>query len=324
MLATMNPITAPSAIPGARCAPSADPAATAKRASRARRLATACLSGRALRPRNPHVLSTRFAGLDNLTAASKFPLPNCLIYDQYPSAESEETGTIRDIRKSALVMANMKPIFVRNFRELRKTLVQANVTCLMADEEFYDDLGPDCRRSNKAAFFFTRASDFSAKRTVGRVEVAIPLKYSIENISQVANELVGSFSHDTPRGLGFRGNWMTTYGLMSLEQGLSGVVEGVYWYGGGTIRGQCTIDSEHEVLVLEYEWSQARKPSILACSATAHLAGEEFKGGSQRERWPRRDHSADQGRLSHGHIGGKAGHAARDQQRPRQHSAFAA
>jgi hypothetical protein len=36
MFATMNPITAPSAIPGARCAPSADPAATAKRASRIR------------------------------------------------------------------------------------------------------------------------------------------------------------------------------------------------------------------------------------------------------------------------------------------------
>ena len=94
---------------------------------------------------------------------------------------------------------------------------------------------------------------------MGRAEVEIRLDESMENVSGVANELVRSFSHDTPRGLGFRGNWMTTYGLMSLEQDRDGIVDGVYWYGGGTIRGKCTIDPDNEVLVLEYEWSQTKR-----------------------------------------------------------------
>ena len=54
---------------------------------------------------------------------------------------------------------------------------------------------------------------------------------------------------------------MTTYGLMSLEQDDHGEVQGVYWYGEGTVHGSCTIDSDHEVLILEYEWSQSRKQS---------------------------------------------------------------
>jgi hypothetical protein len=219
------------------------------------------LSGRALRSRNPHALSTRFAELDKLSSESKFPLPICVIYDRYPSVEPEAADIIREILKSASIMASMKPFMVRDLRELRSALDQGGVACVLADEKFYDELWPDCRRSRIAAFFFSRASRFSTKITMGRVEVEIRLDCSMENISGVANELVRSFSHDTPRGLGFRGNWMTTYGLMSLEQDRYGEVEGVYWYGGGKIQGTCIIDSDHEVLVLEYEWSQARKPS---------------------------------------------------------------
>jgi hypothetical protein len=219
------------------------------------------LSGRTLSSRNPHALSTRFAELDKLSSESKFPLPTCLIYDRYPSIGPEAADTIREILKSASIMASMKPLVLRDLRELRSTLDEVNVTCILADEEFYDEIWPDCRRSKTSAFFFSRSSRFSAKITMGRVEVEIRLDCSMENISGVANELVRSFSHDTPRGVGFRGNWMTTYGLMSLEQDDHGEVQGVYWYGEGTVHGSCTIDSDHEVLILEYEWSQSRKQS---------------------------------------------------------------
>jgi hypothetical protein len=219
------------------------------------------LGGRTLHSRNPHVLSTRFAELDKLSSEARFPLPVCLIYDRYPSVEPEAADTIRQILKSASIMASMKPLIIRDLRELQSTLDQVNVTCVLADEKFYDDLWPSCRRNKTVAFFFSRASRFSAKITMGRAEVEIRLDCDMENISGVANELVRSFSHDTPRGLGFRGNWMTTYGLMSLEQDRYGEVEGVYWYGGGTIHGTCTIDSDQDVLVLEYEWSQTKRPS---------------------------------------------------------------
>ena len=52
------------------------------------------LSGRAMRTRNPHALSTRFAELDKLSSESKFPLPVCLIYDRYPSIGTEASDTI--------------------------------------------------------------------------------------------------------------------------------------------------------------------------------------------------------------------------------------
>jgi hypothetical protein len=219
------------------------------------------LSGRAMHSRNPHAFSTRFAELDKLSSASKFPLPICLIYNRYPSIGADAADTIREIFRSASILANMKPLVVQDLRELRDALNHASATCILADEDYYDELWPDCRRSKAPAFFFSRASRFSAKITMGRAEVEIQLDCSMENISGVANELVRSFSHDTPRGLGFRGNWMTTYGLMSLEQDRHGDVRGVYWYGGGTVNGSCTIDSDHEVIVLEYEWSQTKARS---------------------------------------------------------------
>jgi hypothetical protein len=164
------------------------------------------LTGRTLRLRDARALSPRFAELDRLSSEVKFPQAICLIYDQYPSNEAKVASAMHQTLQSACVMANLKPIFVRNFREMMDSLEWRNVMCVLADVAFYEELWQACRRSRKAAFFFSHGARFSARGNMGRVDLKVKPDNSIETVSDIAAELVKSFSQDTPRGIGFRGS----------------------------------------------------------------------------------------------------------------------
>jgi hypothetical protein len=70
----------------------------------------------------------------------------------------------------------------------------------------------------------------------------------------------------------------------------------------------------------------AGRPTLLARAMDEILGthSQQLIRGPSMRTWPRRDHPADQSRLSHRNIGSKARDTARDQQRPRKYSALAA
>jgi len=83
----------------------------------------------------------------------------------------------------------------------------------------------------------------------------------VESLSKLARLLARFHGLDTPRGVGFHGNWSGTYGLMSLRQDEELRVEGTYWYAQGTLSGKCEIDDQHDQLILRYQWIQKRDSS---------------------------------------------------------------
>lgn len=213
------------------------------------------LFGRNLRIRDSGTLSPGFAELDHISFEAKSPSSVCLVLNHFPSY-ADGPNHVADFLRSASILANMRPILVRNFREFVEWLAKPSVVCAVADARHYEVVIQECRRYGKPAFFMRDGASFDVSRSAGRVDIDVGVDFAIERISDLASELVTAFSLDTPRRIGFRGNWMTTYGLMALDQDRHGKVRGVYWYGGGELTGQCVIDLVHEVAILEYEWSQ--------------------------------------------------------------------
>jgi hypothetical protein len=215
-------------------------------------------AGKTLGVRNVSTVTPGFQELDHISFEAKSPSSICLILSSFPSFDPNKSGEVADLLKSASILANMRPLVVRNFREFRDWLARTNVTCVVADSRHYESVMQECRRHGKPLFLIRESTAFSSARSSNRVDIDLRVDLAMETISDLANELVMAFSLDTPRRIGFRGNWMTTYGLMALEQDRGADVEGVYWYAKGEVRGKCVIDLVHEVAVLEYEWSQAK------------------------------------------------------------------
>jgi hypothetical protein len=177
---------------------------------------------------------------------------------------SDRDGTIRFI-KSAVIAANYKPLMISDAESMQDALRKGNVCGLIADASRYEEVIRICQQiKNLTPVFVGRAKAYSRGTRGGRIEIKVnDGQQTLETIYDVADALSGCYSLDTPRGVGFHGNWCGTYGMMALHQRNDFSVDGKYWYGAGGLEGTCEIDVENERCVLQYRWSQTDNPSAV-------------------------------------------------------------
>jgi hypothetical protein len=124
--------------------------------------------------------------------------------------------------------------------------------------------------------------------TVTRVTLPSSNLESANIVYAFAKLLASGHSLDTPRGVGFHGNWYTTYGLMSVVQEDNMTCSGYYWYGTGRINGIIHLDLDGQMIILEYKWNQDDNKDIIGSRSRGDglfviPAGHEFFYGYWRD-----------------------------------------
>lgn len=166
---------------------------------------------------------------------------------------------LRSFIAKAALLANFKPEFIA-LTDLQSKL-QDGVRCaFLADESYYEELVSYVDGGSKRMLFIARfVSGRKVKLAITNNIVRIGIR--VGEIASLAQDLTMYHGTDTPRSIGFEGNWASTYGLISLRQSKDFKVEGKYWYAQGTISGYCELRPEESSLILDFTWEQIKPPS---------------------------------------------------------------
>lgn len=191
------------------------------------------------------------------------PFRSIIIFGNY-SADLKGLEVTRFFRKTA-ILANLKPVVVHSIREMESELDSAAAMGVIAQAVFYEDLIPSVKRSGKTLFNVHREPSNRSAGVGLRIDFGFDFEtFDNESLFFFSNTLSQVFAQDTPRGVGFHGNWVGTYGLISLHQNEDLSVDGWYWYGKGQIEGSCTVDEKNERVILSFDWSQTNNDSDIA------------------------------------------------------------
>ena len=242
-------------------------------------------------------LETGLPGISvNKGPHSSQPLEKIIILPKFPAFTNERST--RDHIFKACMLANYLPVMAERISDLDSFFKDPAVMALIADESFLEDIVPYLSKRQTVFFSVRPAEEHLSSNQGSRIRVTFPnADVSIERISKLADVLTPYHGIDTPRGVGFHGNWCGTYGLMALKQKEDLTVTGVYWYGRGTLTGHCEIDVDHHRLLLHYQWSQSKGISGIGSGNSGHgifsiPAGHNFLYGY----WcPEKEESASQG-----------------------------
>lgn len=178
-----------------------------------------------------------------------------LIFDDLQSYKNKDS-VIRSIKRSA-ILGNLKPIFINQKSQFRDFIKEGRVLAILADDVHYEEFTRYLSGSSITYIGLQNRDKVQASASAQKISICAPDRlWKTEEEYEVASALSTLHSFDTPRGVGFHGNWAGTYGLLAYHQDNTGTVEGVYWYGNGQMKGKCSVDEENERLVLNYEWSQ--------------------------------------------------------------------
>lgn len=198
------------------------------------------------------------------------PLDILLLFDHFPSFQNGPH--IEKFLRRVAVLANFKPILIKNEDDITPFLKNRSVRGLVADKQLYEKVVLHIQKSHLTFFEIDAASTFASGGGGIRVTISIPEHSSDQHlVSKVAKILSYYHGPDTPRGIGFHGNWLGTYGIMSLKQDDDLHVEGRYWYASGSITGQCEIDDIDERLILHYDWYQYKSSGTTTTVGSNHF-----------------------------------------------------
>jgi hypothetical protein len=212
-----------------------------------------------------------------------------VIYEKFKSFQ--DTSSLNIFLRKAVLLSNYKATFTSSFTELERLLLQENVHGLICDASIREEGIRLVRGSSK--YLFTVEPDYTGNydeqpgSTVTKLSVPVGHFENDEVIESFAKQLVRGHSLDTPRGIGFHGNWFGTYGLIALQQ-TSKQVNGVYWYGAGEIVGECHLDIKEQILIFEFKWSQLSNENNVGSRSQGDglfiiPAGHEFFYGYWRD-----------------------------------------
>lgn len=163
--------------------------------------------------------------------------------------------------KRSVILSGHHYTITASFSEAEDLLRNSNYTGVISSNQYKEQFLRTCKgTSSKLVIVKANANNQFQDQAGDEVTtVELPEQYLDHDdvLYHFAKILTAAFSLDTPRGVGFHGNWCGTYGLMALTQNKSLEVGGVYWYGRGELSGRCYIDIDEQLLILVYKWSQS-------------------------------------------------------------------
>ncbi len=164
---------------------------------------------------------------------------------------------LESLMKRAAILGNLKPVVVSSIRSLEEAVSDVNCVGALTHSTRYEDAIPCTAQKNKTLCCVRNDKKQLRKGAGQRIDILMDLdSHKNEELFFLAEQLSQIFYLDTPRWAGVQGNWVGTYGLVSLKQLADMSVDGVYWYGHGKINGTCMIDEERERLIFEFKWNQ--------------------------------------------------------------------
>lgn len=183
------------------------------------------------------------------------PLDIVIIFGLFPSFHQDKL--VEAFLRKAVILANFKPLLVQEESRLPALFTNRGVRGIIADRKFYERFILYTQHHHTPFFEIFNHTTCTIRGGGLRIRIGLA-EHSLDQsaLHHLARALVTHHGPDTPRGIGFHGNWAGTYGLMSLKQRDNLQVEGRYWYAGGTLVGHCEIDDLEERLVLQYSWRQ--------------------------------------------------------------------
>jgi len=247
------------------------------------------LGGRALlaRPRvEDYTLPIRFTEHHNGYAE---PCKKIVVYDRFPSFITSEIQLF--LRRSVLY-ANYRVLFTSSLSELENWLSKSDVTLCICDRRISEEIVRFTRQKGKSlvTVYPEKSGKFLVQRGNVVSNISLPTKSLHQNsvVEAFSEFLVSGHSLDTPRGIGFHGNWAGTYGLLCLHNLGDFEFEGHYFYANGSINGKCFLDIESQILILEYKWRQEKNENIVGSRSLGDgifviPAGHEFFFGFWRD-----------------------------------------
>jgi hypothetical protein len=197
-----------------------------------------------------------------LSFGAQEPYRAIIIYSECPSFSNQ--GAVLEHLRSAVVLANYRPILASSFAEVENELRNRFVVGLVIDSQFQDYGLRRTQALGKALFTVERDRSFGSSHVGNRATLQIGDELGgtfPENVYATALPLAHAGTADVVRSVGFNGTWVTTYGLMSIKDDRKGKASGVYWYGDGEIAGDVEVKHAEARVVMSFDWSQANNKS---------------------------------------------------------------
>ncbi len=218
------------------------------------------------------------------------PCKKLVIYDRYPSFSNPPE--IHLFLRRAGLYANYRVITTSILSELEAFLSKSDVQACICDSLVGEEIVRLTRSRSKS--LITIAPEPSGKyfeqrgNSISKIGLPVTMLSQNRIIELFSKMLVGGHSLDTPRGIGFHGNWAGTYGILSLHQQNDFEVNGYYFYANGNLSGKCYLDIEDQILILEYKWSQDKNDNPVGSRSVGDgvfvmPAGHEFFFGYWRD-----------------------------------------
>ena len=182
-----------------------------------------------------------------------------LIIDNFPKLGNVfNRDDIITFLKNVCYLANFDFDIIENSGDIKSELKKKDVVGIITDKRVAVEYNSLASNLNKAVVGIEYDDKFYASIRGKRIDAGIDLLNKSKFEHQLAKELCNRYESDTPRGVGFHGNWFGTYGFMTLLQDHNYNVFGKYWYGSGELTGKCALDFSKKQLILNYHWSQRK------------------------------------------------------------------